>query len=1208
MSIDLNIVRIFDLHEEIVGAGCLIMNQYILTCAHVVADALNIPHNTVEVPTSKIFVDFVQIAPNIRLSTQIVFWNPVCSDEKKVDRRGEDIVILEIIELIPQKASPARLASINNPWGRKFRVFGFPVGFDDGKWASGVLRDKVGNGLIQIEDVKLAGSSVEPGFSGSPVWDEDLEAVVGIIVSADNARANTKIAFMLPIHLIAEIYPPLKDYVEPLSHINKSFDWQLLRELAHSITVQRTARIKRKYNQNLYLQREFVLQSFEDFLVSDYLCFVVIGNSGVGKSCFVMSLLEKYSELSANFILLVYSASSLSVEDSHFVETINRDFQIKLNDDENIEKDIFTKIQKIRCLDQQVILIIDAINEASNPKKLLQQVNSFLETYAYPWLKICITSRPEAWKSIRFGVGLAESFYYRVSESDLPGLELKPFSFSQEISEFETTELPKVYEKYRQVYSLKTSYQILSFKVKSLIRDPLLLLLISRTFHGRDIPQSIFLEKIDEIFRKYLHNLIECELLYDEDLQLLTNSLIPLMIQDEEYRNEIDFDTLQSAMSPQNIPLRELLFQTTRDYKRSSFQNLADAGILEKAGNGSDSKIIFKYERLYEYFVSKYIVLKFRGYRNIHIQYQNAISKVIDAPWLWGTLQKSLVQELLDGNISPIIELSLVDELNVKNILVSSLEEFARIRPESAVKVLRKIIIPGIRKNKLFSIFIRRSQNNLEITSACRLALDAAYRSGLPQILIDGAQSYNISIRSTAIQYLISFWKGDRQETSVDVYASSYTLAVTSLNKLVKLSFGRLGIPNFTNLGSIICISCIAWFENHQNQEVLNLLRNIWRPIFKKYFFIQQGGNKKFKLLIYFLDTLLFLRSSSVLSNILDSGKEINSHLNIFELSQFFKLDSETRNLFRDLVPFLDAKNTSLDDRQVRSKIMKIARCPNVPVWFLLASIFIRHTKLYPESTIQLSQEIFDVLTLLDQPPPALILQREIFRTALCQETLERYPEWLSNLRRSAWEVFSKHSNTFHTKDNSYFFTLSEPYLYCFYRQNKRIDSDFIESIISYLEEKQSIHLYKSILVREIPTLVSFQSIPTRFALEIITPLILCKHGIEVQDLAVESIAAIAIFDPSCVEEFLFEINLSYQLQSRIKSTSAQILGRLLSNRMSSYFTEVLLYSYEYQGSDFMKDILQFYADSKSLNQWISKLLKHTVAFLGQNLDNDFIT
>lgn len=903
MSIDFNIVRIFDLHEDVVGAGCLIMGQYVLTCAHVIADALNIPHDTVEVPTSKIFVDFVQIAPNIRLSSQIIFWNPVCSDEKRIDIRGEDIAILEIIELIPQKASPARLASINNPWGRKFRVFGFPVGFDDGKWASGVLREKVGNGLIQIEDIKLAGSSVEPGFSGSPVWDEDLEAVVGIIISADNARSNTKIAFMLPIYLIAEIYPPLKESVDSLSHIDRSLNWQLLRELAYGITFKRTARIKKKYDQNLYLQREFVLHSFEDFLVSDYLCFVVIGNSGVGKSCFVISLLEKYSE-SENFILLAYSASSLSIEESRFVETINRDFQIKLSDHENTERDIFSALQKVRGLEQQVILIIDAINEASNPKKLLQQVNSFLETYAYPWLKICITSRPEAWKSIRFGVGLAESFYYRIAESDLPGLELKPFSFSQEISEFETTELPKVYEKYRQSYSLKTSYQVLSFKVKSLIRDPLLLLLISRTFHDRAIPPNIFLEKIDEIFQEYLSNLVESELLYDEDLQLLTHSLIPLMIQNGEYRNEIDFDTLQSTISPQNIPLRELLFQTThlqQNYKRSSFQNLADAGILEKTGNGADSKIIFKYERLYEYFVSKYIVLKFRKYKNTHIQYQNAIAKVIDAPWLWGTLQKSLVQELLDGNIAPIVELSLIDELNVKNILVASLEEYAEIRPESAVKVLRKIISPGIRKNKFFSLLGRRSQNKLEVISACRSALDAAYRSGLSQILVDGAQSRNISIRSTAIQYLISLWKCDRQETSSDIDNSSYTLAVTSLNKLVELSFGRLGIPNFTNLGSIICISCMAWFENHQNQQVIDLLRNVWRPIFKKYFYIRQGRNNKFKLPIYFLDTLLFLRSSSVLSNILDSGKEINSHLNIYELSQFFKLDLETRSLFHDL-------------------------------------------------------------------------------------------------------------------------------------------------------------------------------------------------------------------------------------------------------------------------------------------------------------------
>ena len=38
------------------------------------------------------------------------------------------------------------------------------------------------NGWLQIEDSKAQGYAVVPGFSGSPVWDEQADGVVGLVV------------------------------------------------------------------------------------------------------------------------------------------------------------------------------------------------------------------------------------------------------------------------------------------------------------------------------------------------------------------------------------------------------------------------------------------------------------------------------------------------------------------------------------------------------------------------------------------------------------------------------------------------------------------------------------------------------------------------------------------------------------------------------------------------------------------------------------------------------------------------------------------------------------------------------------------------------------------------------------------------------------------------------------------------------------------
>ena len=51
------VVRIFSAEGEgyMVGMGFLISPRYIISCAHVVADALNISQKTVEMPTSPVY-------------------------------------------------------------------------------------------------------------------------------------------------------------------------------------------------------------------------------------------------------------------------------------------------------------------------------------------------------------------------------------------------------------------------------------------------------------------------------------------------------------------------------------------------------------------------------------------------------------------------------------------------------------------------------------------------------------------------------------------------------------------------------------------------------------------------------------------------------------------------------------------------------------------------------------------------------------------------------------------------------------------------------------------------------------------------------------------------------------------------------------------------------------------------------------------------
>lgn len=201
------VVRIYSRRGEVVvGAGFLAFQKYILTCTHVIADALGVERTATEMPTDEVILDFPRVAPKQRLKARIVFWQPVDPSREKEE---EDIAGLELIGSLPDEVKPAPLVAGGGFSEHEFKAFGFPVGNHNGTWAYGVLRGRTANGRIQIEDVKQPGYRLEPGFSGTPVWDKKLEGVVGIAVSADPKRPEAKVAFIIPTDILIKAWDQL---------------------------------------------------------------------------------------------------------------------------------------------------------------------------------------------------------------------------------------------------------------------------------------------------------------------------------------------------------------------------------------------------------------------------------------------------------------------------------------------------------------------------------------------------------------------------------------------------------------------------------------------------------------------------------------------------------------------------------------------------------------------------------------------------------------------------------------------------------------------------------------------------------------------------------------------------------------------------------------------------------------------------------------
>jgi hypothetical protein len=205
-----HIARIYNPSDDVKGAGLLIYDKYIITCAHVVADALNIVHFTPEKPSDLVKVDFLfpEEKNKPKFEAKVIAWKP----RSEIYQHGEDIAVLELQGNLP-KSDISFPLSLEVSYQHQFSVLGFPIGHDEGVFAEGKLVDTNGSGLVQMDVENQSKFSIESGFSGAPVWVEKLASFVGIVVSSEldpdgqpytGVRRNVKVGYMIPAKIIIE--------------------------------------------------------------------------------------------------------------------------------------------------------------------------------------------------------------------------------------------------------------------------------------------------------------------------------------------------------------------------------------------------------------------------------------------------------------------------------------------------------------------------------------------------------------------------------------------------------------------------------------------------------------------------------------------------------------------------------------------------------------------------------------------------------------------------------------------------------------------------------------------------------------------------------------------------------------------------------------------------------------------------------------------
>jgi len=195
--------------QRVIGAGTLVADRTVLTCAHVVARALGADQRGGP-PAGMATVDFPGSASREGTPAAVdpEGWRPVGAPG------GGDLALLRLAADPPADVRPATLRPCGDPAGREVQAFGHPSGLDAGAWARARL---IGYGgpepdWVQFDGVPT-GRAITGGFSGAGVVDA-AGHVIGMVVAEDR-QPDARVAWMIPVEACVDRLPPLADLKQP---------------------------------------------------------------------------------------------------------------------------------------------------------------------------------------------------------------------------------------------------------------------------------------------------------------------------------------------------------------------------------------------------------------------------------------------------------------------------------------------------------------------------------------------------------------------------------------------------------------------------------------------------------------------------------------------------------------------------------------------------------------------------------------------------------------------------------------------------------------------------------------------------------------------------------------------------------------------------------------------------------------------------------
>lgn len=448
--------------------------------------------------------------------------------------------------------------------------------------------------------------------------------------------------------------------IVPSFDIAKDLNWAEIKkcvQTASSVYLERVY-AEKKYNQELFVEREELTNALKAFHNSGKTLFPLIGEAGQGKTTQLAYWTERF--IDDDMPVLTLAASDFSF--------VNLDVSVKSMFGFSIRKDIKRLIDNIHCMaelnGQDIYIFVDALNEclhyadsedavSEGPLQLYQALCRLFICNEYTHFKLLFTCRNYTWTNLVVPHTEAEQpFMYTANDN----LQVKGFS---------EKDAAKAYCIYQQLYQMRTPYEQLDARVALRLRDPLTLKITSGIFLGKDLSPlpdvytsiALYNQLYEDIGNSYAGN---------RQRRLL--DLIGLTILEAylsgEAKDCLLIDDIRLALQDNRSSLHELASLMYRkdgvSIAYAELLNKAERPVLKEverqSKDGSQLYVQFIYERFLEYVVGRAFVSK---YENLTAEYfHEALEKgAMDVVFLGAMRNALIMTSLKDGNFNVLIEL-----------------------------------------------------------------------------------------------------------------------------------------------------------------------------------------------------------------------------------------------------------------------------------------------------------------------------------------------------------------------------------------------------------------------------------------------------------------------------------------------------------------------------------------------------------------------